>query len=149
MCAFCWYVLIFLSIRFYFNFLNVLTYYVIEVNWNLSVQVDKCCRALTERLGDKEYFFGNKWVYLLRLLIYQCCDWGNQWWAVTSCVRVCCRPCELDALVFGHVFALVTTELPCGRLAATVKAYPELLALAARVENNYFKKKPEARLKNA
>lgn len=51
--------------------------------------------------------------------------------------------------MFGHVFALVTTELPCGRLAGTVKAYPELLALAARVENNYFKKKPDARLKNA
>lgn len=50
------------------------------------------------------------------------------------------RPTELDALVFGHVFTIITTRLPCRRLAETVKKHTTLVALAKRVDERYFKR---------
>lgn len=70
--------------------------------------VDQCCNSLSQRLGDKDYFFGT--------------------------------PTELDALVFGHVFTVLTTRLPRRRLAETIRKHAPLLALARRVDETYFKR---------
>lgn len=47
-------------------------------------------------------------------------------------------PTELDALVFGHVFTLMSTPLPDNRLASTVRNFPELTSLSNRIEREYF-----------
>ncbi|KAI5643690.1 hypothetical protein NE865_04281 [Phthorimaea operculella] len=49
-------------------------------------------------------------------------------------------PTELDALVFGHVFTIITTRLPCRRLADVVRKHEVLVALAKRVDEQYFKR---------
>ncbi|KAG8239192.1 hypothetical protein J437_LFUL018851 [Ladona fulva] len=48
------------------------------------------------------------------------------------------KPTELDALVFGHVFTLMSTPLPDNRLASTVRNFPELTNLSNRIEREYF-----------
>ncbi|XP_041988667.1 metaxin-2 isoform X2 [Aricia agestis] len=70
--------------------------------------VEQCCNSLSQRLGDKEFFFGT--------------------------------PTELDALVFGHVFTIITTRLPCRRLADTVSKCTSLVSLAKRIDERYFKR---------
>ncbi|CAG4963906.1 unnamed protein product [Colias eurytheme] len=70
--------------------------------------VEQCCNSLSQRLGDKDYFFGT--------------------------------PTELDALVFGHVFTIITTRLPCRKLAETVRRHESLVALAKRIDEQYFKR---------
>ncbi|XP_073965007.1 uncharacterized protein isoform X2 [Choristoneura fumiferana] len=50
------------------------------------------------------------------------------------------RPTELDALVFGHVFTVITTRLPGRRLADIVRRHAPLLALAQRVDATCFKR---------
>ncbi|KZC05648.1 Metaxin-2 [Dufourea novaeangliae] len=53
-------------------------------------------------------------------------------------------PNELDALVFGHIFIIITTHLPPDNvLASIVKKYTLLVNLCNRIETRYFKK-PEA-----
>ncbi|CAG9573648.1 unnamed protein product [Danaus chrysippus] len=49
-------------------------------------------------------------------------------------------PTELDALVFGHVFTIITTRLPCRKLADTVRKHTTLVALAKRIDEQYFKR---------
>ncbi|CAG9863315.1 unnamed protein product [Phyllotreta striolata] len=49
-------------------------------------------------------------------------------------------PTELDALVFGHLFTILTTPLPRSDLANIVRNYPSLIDLVKRIENEYFKK---------
>lgn len=49
------------------------------------------------------------------------------------------RPTELDALVFGHLFTILTTPLPNSQLANTVRTYPALIDLVKRIEIRYFK----------
>ncbi|XP_075988242.1 metaxin-2 isoform X5 [Anticarsia gemmatalis] len=71
--------------------------------------VEQCCNSLSQRLGDRDYFFGS-------------------------------TPTELDALVFGHVFTIITTRLPCRKLAETVRKHETLVALAKRVDEHYFKR---------
>ena len=48
------------------------------------------------------------------------------------------RPSELDALVFGHLFTLLTTPLPDNRLAAIVKSYANIVQLCQLIEREYF-----------
>ncbi|XP_058806612.1 metaxin-2-like isoform X2 [Phymastichus coffea] len=68
-------------------------------------EVNKCCEALSERLEDKMYFFGDK-------------------------------PNELDALVFGHIFSIITTPLTKDNaLANIVKNYPKLINLCKSIED--------------
>jgi len=50
------------------------------------------------------------------------------------------RPTELDSLVFGHVFAILTTPLPDNRLKAIVQQFGNLVSLAERVERDYFER---------
>lgn len=72
-------------------------------------EVNTCCLALSQRLDNQNYFFGNS-------------------------------PCELDALVFGHLYTLIVTLLPDVRLAAIVYEYPSLIDLCRRIERTYFNK---------
>ncbi|XP_049271762.1 metaxin-2 isoform X2 [Rhipicephalus sanguineus] len=70
-------------------------------------EVQSCCAALSERLGQSNYFFGDK-------------------------------PTELDALTFGHLYCLMTTELVDGRLGQIVSGFSNLVDLCHRVESQYF-----------
>lgn len=49
-------------------------------------------------------------------------------------------PTELDALVFGHLFTILTTPLPKSDLANIVRNYPLLINLVQKIEKDYFKK---------
>ncbi|XP_011301582.1 metaxin-2 [Fopius arisanus] len=71
-------------------------------------EVKMCCTALSERLDGKPYFYGNK------------------------------GPKELDALVFGHLFTILTTPIPARRLAEIVKEFPDLVDLCKRIEKSFF-----------
>lgn len=51
---------------------------------------------------------------------------------------VCCRPTELDAAVFGHLYTLITTALPADRLTEIVQAYTNLAEFCQRVHQQYF-----------
>lgn len=53
------------------------------------------------------------------------------------------RPTELDALVFGHLYTLLTTPLPDNGLATIVKEFKNLLQLCQRIEKEYFRKSEE------
>jgi len=47
-------------------------------------------------------------------------------------------PTELDALIFGHIYTILTTDLPNNILAQTVKNFPKLMAFCERVDRTYF-----------
>ncbi|KAH0547439.1 metaxin-2-like isoform X1 [Cotesia glomerata] len=66
------------------------------------------CTALSERLDGKPYFYGNK------------------------------GPTELDALVFGHLFTIITTPLPANKLAEIVRSFPDLVDLCKRIDQSFF-----------
>ncbi|XP_063226355.1 metaxin-2 [Bacillus rossius redtenbacheri] len=76
-------------------------------------EVENCCKSLSDRLGDREFFFGSK-------------------------------PTELDAVVFGHVFTILTTPLLNNRFAAVVRGYDNLVELCKRVEKDFFERIPDA-----
>ncbi|KAG5895212.1 hypothetical protein JTB14_035384 [Gonioctena quinquepunctata] len=47
-------------------------------------------------------------------------------------------PTQLDALVFGHLSAILTVSLPNNNLRNIVEKYPRLLALVKRIDDKYF-----------
>lgn len=51
------------------------------------------------------------------------------------------HPTELDALVFGHLFTILTTQLTSSELAERVKRCSNLLAFCKHIEHTYFKDK--------
>uniref|UniRef100_T1JEZ3 Metaxin glutathione S-transferase domain-containing protein n=1 Tax=Strigamia maritima TaxID=126957 RepID=T1JEZ3_STRMM len=53
------------------------------------------------------------------------------------------KPTELDALVFGHLFTILTTPLPDNRLAAIVRSYRNLVDLCKNIEQRYFERQTE------
>lgn len=53
------------------------------------------------------------------------------------------RPTELDALLFGHLFTILTTPLPNLELANTVRRFPTLINLVKKVEKDYFKREDD------
>ncbi|KAG7209688.1 hypothetical protein KM043_011333 [Ampulex compressa] len=71
-------------------------------------EVKNCCTALSSKLKDNKYFFGDN------------------------------DPNELDALVFGHIFTIITTPLPGNILANIVRSYPRLLKFCDRFETSIF-----------
>ncbi|XP_020286132.1 metaxin-2 isoform X3 [Pseudomyrmex gracilis] len=87
--------------------LNVLGWYNKSLE-EVFEDVKNCCIALSDRLGDEEFFFGKG------------------------------KPNELDALVFGHIFAIITTPLPNNKLAMIVQSYPKLVNLCKRIEISLF-----------
>jgi len=50
------------------------------------------------------------------------------------------RPTELDALVFGHVFSILTTPLPDNRLKVIVQQFGNLTKLCENIERDYFER---------
>jgi len=50
------------------------------------------------------------------------------------------RPTELECLIFGHLYTILTTPLSNSALAATVRNFPALINLIKRIEEQYFKK---------
>jgi len=50
------------------------------------------------------------------------------------------KPTELDAVVFGHLFTIITTPLPDNRLKAIVEDHPNLVNLCTRIERDFFEK---------
>ncbi|GAB0088726.1 metaxin-2 [Sergentomyia squamirostris] len=48
------------------------------------------------------------------------------------------KPIELDAVVFGHLFSILTTPLPNNQLAETIRAYPSLVKFCKLIEETYF-----------
>lgn len=53
-------------------------------------------------------------------------------------INICFRPTELDALVFGHLFSIITTPLLNNRFAATVRAYDNLVQLCVCIETEFY-----------
>ena len=49
------------------------------------------------------------------------------------------RPTELDALVFGHLFTLLTTNLPNNEFARIIERFSNLKNFCERVDKTYFK----------
>jgi len=50
------------------------------------------------------------------------------------------RPTELDALVFGHVFSILTTPLPENRLKAIIQQFDNLVKLCENIERDFFER---------
>ncbi|KAG8510518.1 Metaxin-2, partial [Galemys pyrenaicus] len=48
------------------------------------------------------------------------------------------QPTELDALVFGHLYTIITTQLTNDELSEKVKHYSNLIAFCRRIEQHYF-----------
>ncbi|TRY68683.1 hypothetical protein TCAL_07237 [Tigriopus californicus] len=48
------------------------------------------------------------------------------------------RPTELDAMVFGHLFSILTTPLPDNSMASIVRNYKNLLELCQNIDKEYF-----------
>ncbi|XP_035210972.1 metaxin-2-like isoform X3 [Stegodyphus dumicola] len=49
-------------------------------------------------------------------------------------------PTELDAVVFGHLFAILTTPLPDNRLCSILREYQNLVNLCHHIDVQYFQK---------
>lgn len=50
------------------------------------------------------------------------------------------RPTELDALVFGHLSAILTSPLPNNKLAEIVHRNEQLINYHNHIDNEYFKR---------
>lgn len=50
------------------------------------------------------------------------------------------QPTELDALAFGHLYTILTTELPNMQIANTLKKYPNLITFCKRIDEEFFAK---------
>lgn len=50
------------------------------------------------------------------------------------------RPTELDAIVFGHLFAILNTPLPDNKLCSIIGEYQNLVELCRRIDVQYFQK---------
>jgi len=50
------------------------------------------------------------------------------------------RPTELDALVFGHLFTVLTTPLPDNRFKMIVQQFTNLVKLCENIETDYFER---------
>ncbi|KAI1280853.1 Metaxin-2 [Halotydeus destructor] len=70
-------------------------------------EVEDTCQALSERLNNRAYFFGEK-------------------------------PTELDALVYGHLSAIMATPLPDNSLDAIIRENEKLVDLCTRISSVYF-----------
>jgi len=48
-------------------------------------------------------------------------------------------PTELDALVFGHLYTLLTTVLPGGHFTSVLRDFDNLCKFCKRIEDLYFR----------
>lgn len=61
-----------------------------------------------------------------------------------SVVSLSFRPTELDALVFGHIFTILTTRLTNDDLAERVKSFQNLLSFCKRIEQTFFEESDQS-----
>lgn len=69
--------------------------------------VKGCCSTLSEKLGEQEYFFGDK-------------------------------PTELDAIVYAHLYTIITTKLPFEEFGIIIQGFKNLKNFVRRIDANYF-----------
>lgn len=75
-------------------------------------KVEKCCETLELKMKDSEGpFFYGK------------------------------EPCELDAIVFGHLFSILTINLPNMALAQIVQKFKTLVQFCRHIDEKYFQMK--------
>ncbi|EZA61712.1 Metaxin-2 [Ooceraea biroi] len=137
--------------------LTVLGWYNKNLN-EVFDDVKKCCIALSERLTDEEFFFGKDPTELDALvfghihalispfssnreivaIIHQFPKLVGHTSRVKRRYFSSGKPNELDALVFGHIFTIITTPLPNNGLAMIVQSYPKLVNLCKRIETSLF-----------
>ncbi|XP_023169019.1 metaxin-2 [Drosophila hydei] len=84
----------------------------------VQMQLQQCCKLLSDKLEANEENAELIAGYL----------WGQQL-------------CELDALVFGHVTAILASQLVSPMLADTVRAYPRLVAHSRGIDQAYHQGK--------
>ncbi|XP_070332089.1 metaxin-2 isoform X3 [Odocoileus virginianus] len=97
--------------------------------------VDQCCQALSQRLGTQPYFFNkhlNIWKFTVHVLSKSGLENFEHYFTI--------MPTELDALVFGHLYTILTTQMTNDELSEKVKNYSNLLAFCRRIEQHYFGK---------
>ena len=49
------------------------------------------------------------------------------------------EPTELDALAFGHLYSILTTDLPSAHLANALRKYKNLLNFCRDIDDEFFK----------
>ncbi|XP_043853158.1 metaxin-2 [Dromiciops gliroides] len=131
-----------------------------------------CDEATVGEITHSRYGFPYPWP-LNHILAYQkqwevkrkmkAIGWGNKTLdQVLEDVDQCCQalsqrlgtqpyffnkqPTELDALVFGHLFTILTTQLTNDELSEKVKNYSNLTAFCRRIEQNYFEENGKGRI---
>lgn len=55
------------------------------------------------------------------------------------------RPTELDAIVFGHLYTILTTNIPNTILAETINKFDRLVNFCKNIDNKYFAVKKHAK----
>nr|CAB3264075.1 metaxin-2-like [Phallusia mammillata] len=48
------------------------------------------------------------------------------------------KPTELDAMVYGHLYTIITTSLPDNRLAKTIQQFGNLVAFCQNIDRDFF-----------
>ncbi|TDG40238.1 hypothetical protein AWZ03_013338 [Drosophila navojoa] len=85
---------------------------------DVQAQLQQCCQLLSDKLEARESNSKLSANYL----------YGQQ-------------PCELDALVFGHVASILSSQLASPMLGDTVRAYPRLVAHSRGIDHVYHQDK--------
>ncbi|EDW66177.1 metaxin-2 [Drosophila virilis] len=86
----------------------------------VRAQLQQCCQLLSDKLEQVETETDSQ---LIASYLY-----GAQL-------------CELDALVFGHVAAILASQLVSSMLAETVRGYPRLIAHSRRIDEAFYEGK--------
>lgn len=105
-------------------------------NEQVIKKVRKCCAFLKDKLGTNQYFYGDRYDQFVCsvLKIFQ----KN---LLLSFFLIICSPTELDALVFGHIFTILTTPLPNNSLQQLIKNnFETLVEHCFRIEKEFFNK---------
>ncbi|KOC69459.1 Metaxin-2 [Habropoda laboriosa] len=146
--------------------LNILGWYNKTIE-DVCNEVKNCCTALSVRLEGSDYFSGEKpteidalvcgHIYALSSIkvslptnvqeivatvqefpnLLEHASRSAQNYLNFTAIQT---PNELDALVFGHIFTIITTPLPGNHLASIIQSYPQLVHLLKRIETRYFQR---------
>ncbi|KAH0621523.1 hypothetical protein JD844_022903 [Phrynosoma platyrhinos] len=106
------------------------SYYCLMISHAVCLHCLSCLlRPLSAITPGSEQNLGNHFV-----LLYQC--WNLRAFEKRKPKQL--LPTELDALVFGHLFTILTTQLISDELSEKVKGYSNLIAFCRRIEQHYF-----------
>jgi metaxin len=96
----------------------------VEIEFAVTRQALFCINMLAVKLGDKKYFFGDKWVSRDFLVMWF-------WFRLF-------RPSSFDALVFGYLAPLLKLPLPSDRLQQHLKSCPNLVRFVESIISIYL-----------